>query len=178
MKQRTILSTLLLCALLQAGCGTAAQTPDAPPPPAPGDQAPPPAGPPAEARPGALPGRCGRGDVHLHAAGLEIRLGPAQRRLGAGQVNVRRGLGRAGEHGHGVGRDVHGAGAHGAVVLRVTGGIAHDAAHERAEQRRVARQDAGLPVGKGERALRDLRVHGRAAGRDELQMQCVCRACR
>lgn len=29
MKQRTILSTLLLCALLLAGCGTAAQTPDA-----------------------------------------------------------------------------------------------------------------------------------------------------
>lgn len=29
MKQRTILSTLLFCALLLAGCGTAAQTPDA-----------------------------------------------------------------------------------------------------------------------------------------------------
>lgn len=34
MKQRTILSTLLLCVLL-AGCGTAAQTPDATPTPAP-----------------------------------------------------------------------------------------------------------------------------------------------
>ena len=34
MKQRTILSTLLLCALLLAGCGTAAQTPDATPTPA------------------------------------------------------------------------------------------------------------------------------------------------
>ena len=98
-------------------------------------------------------GRLGRGDVHLHAAHLQIRLGPAQRRLGAGQVNVRRGLGRAGEHGHGVGGDVHRAGAHGAVVLRAAGSIAHDAAHERAEQRRVARQDAGLPVGEGERDL-------------------------
>lgn len=29
MKQRTILSTILLCVLLLAGCGTAAQTPDA-----------------------------------------------------------------------------------------------------------------------------------------------------
>ena len=35
MKQRTILSTLLLCALLLAGCGTAAQTPDVTPTPAP-----------------------------------------------------------------------------------------------------------------------------------------------
>ena len=35
MKQRTILSTLLLCALLLAGCGVAAQTPDATPTPAP-----------------------------------------------------------------------------------------------------------------------------------------------
>lgn len=35
MKQRTILSTLLLCALLLAGCGAAAQTPDATPTPAP-----------------------------------------------------------------------------------------------------------------------------------------------
>lgn len=35
MKQRTILSTLLFCALLLAGCGTAAQTPDATPTPAP-----------------------------------------------------------------------------------------------------------------------------------------------
>ena len=35
MKQRTILSTLVLCALLLAGCGTAAQTPDATPTPAP-----------------------------------------------------------------------------------------------------------------------------------------------
>ena len=35
MKQRTILSTLLLCALLLAGCGAAAQTPDAMPTPAP-----------------------------------------------------------------------------------------------------------------------------------------------
>lgn len=35
MKQRTILSTLLLCVLLLAGCGTAAQTPDATPTPAP-----------------------------------------------------------------------------------------------------------------------------------------------
>ena len=35
MKQRTILSTLLLCALLLAGCGTAAPTPDATPTPAP-----------------------------------------------------------------------------------------------------------------------------------------------
>ena len=34
MKQRTILSTLLFCALLLAGCGTAAQTPDATPTPA------------------------------------------------------------------------------------------------------------------------------------------------
>ena len=34
MKQRTILSTLLLCVLLLAGCGTAAQTPDATPTPA------------------------------------------------------------------------------------------------------------------------------------------------
>lgn len=34
MKQRTILSTLLLCALLLVGCGTAAQTPDATPTPA------------------------------------------------------------------------------------------------------------------------------------------------
>ena len=33
MKQRTILSTLLLCALLLAGCGAAAQTPDATPTP-------------------------------------------------------------------------------------------------------------------------------------------------
>ncbi len=32
MKQRTILSTLLLCVLLLAGCGAAAQTPDATPP--------------------------------------------------------------------------------------------------------------------------------------------------
>ena len=35
MKQRTILSTLLLCALLLAGCGATAQTPDATPTPAP-----------------------------------------------------------------------------------------------------------------------------------------------
>lgn len=35
MKQRTILSTLLLCVLLLAGCGAAAQTPDATPTPAP-----------------------------------------------------------------------------------------------------------------------------------------------
>lgn len=35
MKQRTILSTLLLCALLLTGCGTAAQTPDATPTSAP-----------------------------------------------------------------------------------------------------------------------------------------------
>ena len=33
MKQRTILSTLLLCVLLLAGCGTVAQTPDATPTP-------------------------------------------------------------------------------------------------------------------------------------------------
>ena len=41
-----------------------------------------------DARAGAGLGRLGHGDVHLHAAGLEIRLGPAQRRLGAGQVDV------------------------------------------------------------------------------------------
>lgn len=35
MKQRTILSTILLCALLLTGCGAAAQTPDATPTPAP-----------------------------------------------------------------------------------------------------------------------------------------------
>ena len=40
----------------------------------------------ADARVGARAGRLGRGDVHLHAAHLQIRLGPAQRRLGAGQV--------------------------------------------------------------------------------------------
>ena len=34
MKKRTILSTLLLCALLLTSCGTAAQTPDATPTPA------------------------------------------------------------------------------------------------------------------------------------------------
>lgn len=33
MKQRTILSTLLLCALLLTGCGATAQTPDATPTP-------------------------------------------------------------------------------------------------------------------------------------------------
>ena len=76
MKQRTILSTLLFCALLLAGCGTAAQTPDATPTPAQEAAATPtptpdplstlPAPKPAHPNPtlagiASLAGRCGRG---------------------------------------------------------------------------------------------------------------------
>lgn len=40
-------------------------------------------------------------------ARLEIRLGAVQRGLGTGKVDVRRALGRAGEHGHVPGGDIH-----------------------------------------------------------------------
>lgn len=43
-------------------------------------------------------------------ARLEIRLGAVQRGLGTGKVDVRRALGRAGEHGHVPRGDIHRAG--------------------------------------------------------------------